>query len=183
MSRVGKYPVIVPDGVKVVVEGNLVKASGKLGELSQAFDADHVAVEINENKVVVTPKGETKMARALWGTTRANINVIVKGVSEGFSKNLELVGVGYKARVEGSNKLFRFAIGIIKGGCHAKMAGAIAACAIKKRCGVRLCPGAKDKGIAFFTADIDGLLQPTLVGRVALGIGTVIVQLGGNIRN
>ena len=105
MSRIGKYPVIVPEGVKVSIEGNVVKASGKLGELTQAFDTDHVAVEISENKVVVAPKMETKQARALWGTTRANINVIVKGVSEGFSKNLELVGVGYKARVEGSNKL------------------------------------------------------------------------------
>ena len=105
MSRIGKYPVIVPEGVKVSIEGNVIKASGKLGELTQAFDTDHVAVEISENKVVVAPKMETKQARALWGTTRANINVIVKGVSEGFSKNLELVGVGYKARVEGSNKL------------------------------------------------------------------------------
>ena len=93
MSRVGKYPVIVPEGVKVVVEGNLVKASGKLGELSHTFDADHIAVEVNENKVVVTPKLENKHSRALWGTTRANINCIVKGVHEGFSKNLELVGV------------------------------------------------------------------------------------------
>ena len=105
MSRIGKNPVIIPEGVKVSLEGNLVKASGKLGELSQSFDADHVTVEVKDNTVVVAPKGETKLARALWGTTRANINVIVKGVSEGFSKNLELVGVGYKARVEGSNKL------------------------------------------------------------------------------
>ncbi|MBE6444477.1 MAG: 50S ribosomal protein L6 [Alphaproteobacteria bacterium] len=105
MSRIGKYPVIVPEGVKVAIEGNVVKASGKLGELTQSFDADHVAVEIKDNTVVVSPKSETKQSRALWGTTRANINVIVKGVSEGYSKNLELVGVGYKARVEGSNKL------------------------------------------------------------------------------
>ncbi len=105
MSRVGKYPVIIPDGVKVTLEGNMVKVSGKLGELSQHFDANHINVEVKDNKIVVTPKVETQQARALWGTTRANINSIVKGVNEGFSKNLELVGVGYKARVEGSNKL------------------------------------------------------------------------------
>ena len=105
MSRVGKYPVIVPEGVNVAIEGNLVKASGKLGELSHTFDADHIAVELKDNKIVVTPKMETKHSRALWGTTRANINIIVKGVHDGFTKNLELVGVGYKARVEGSNKL------------------------------------------------------------------------------
>ncbi len=105
MSRIGKYPVIVPEGVKVSVEGNMVKVSGKLGELSHSFDVDHVAVEVKDNTVVVTPKAETKQARALWGTTRANINTIVKGVHDGFTKNLELVGVGYKARVEGSSKL------------------------------------------------------------------------------
>ena len=102
MSRVGKYPVIVPEGVTVAVENNLVKAKGKLGELSCHFDVDHIDVKLDGNKVVVTPKAETKQARALWGTTRANINTIVKGVHDGFTKNLELVGVGYKARVEGS---------------------------------------------------------------------------------
>ncbi len=105
MSRIGKYPVIVPEGVTVVVGENQVTAKGKLGELSHGYDADHISVELKDGKVVVTPKAETKQARALWGTTRANINTIVKGVSEGFTKNLELVGVGYKARVEGSNKL------------------------------------------------------------------------------
>lgn len=102
MSRVGKYPVIVPDGVNVAVTDGLVTAKGKLGELSHSYDADHIDVKIDGNHIVVTPKSEAKEARALWGTTRANINVIVKGVSEGFTKELELIGVGYKARVEGS---------------------------------------------------------------------------------
>lgn len=105
MSRVGKYPVVIPEGVTVEVKGNMVTAKGKLGELSHSFDEEHISVVLQDNKVVVTPKAEVKQARALWGTTRANINIIVKGVSEGFTKNLELVGVGYKARVEGSNKL------------------------------------------------------------------------------
>lgn len=105
MSRIGKYPVIVPDGVNVAIDNSLVSAKGKLGELSCHFDADHIEVKLDGNKVVVTPKSETKQARALWGTTRANINTIVKGVHEGFTKELELIGVGYKARVEGSNKL------------------------------------------------------------------------------
>lgn len=102
MSRVGKYPVIVPEGVNVAVANGLVTAKGKLGELSHSYDADHIDVKIDGNHIVVTPKSEAKEARALWGTTRANINVIVKGVSEGFTKELELIGVGYKARVEGS---------------------------------------------------------------------------------
>lgn len=104
MSRIGKYPVIVPDGVNVTVETNNVSVKGKNGELSCPYDADHVSVVVDGNNVVVTPKSETKQARSLWGTTRANINTLVKGVHDGFTKELELVGVGYKARVEG-NKL------------------------------------------------------------------------------
>ena len=102
MSRVGKYPVIVPDGVNVSIEAGNVLVKGKNGELSCHYDEDHVSVEMKEGKVVVSPKSETKESRALWGTTRANINTLVKGVSEGFTKELELIGVGYKARVEGT---------------------------------------------------------------------------------
>lgn len=102
MSRVGKYPVIVPEGVNVAITEGNVSVKGKNGELSCHYDADHVSVVMDGNKVVVSPKAETKQARALWGTTRANINTLVKGVHDGFTKELELVGVGYKARVEGS---------------------------------------------------------------------------------
>ena len=105
MSRIGKYPVIIPNGVTVTVENNVVTAKGKLGELSFTFDDNHVSAKLEENKVVVSPLSQSKEARALWGTTRAQINTLVKGVSEGFKKELELVGVGYKARVEGSHKL------------------------------------------------------------------------------
>ena len=105
MSRIGKYPVIVPNGVTVSIDNNVVTAKGKLGELSFAFDDSHVATKLEDNKVVVTPLSQSKQARALWGTTRAQINTLIKGVSEGFKKSLELVGVGYKARVEGSHKL------------------------------------------------------------------------------
>ncbi len=105
MSRIGKYPVIIPNGVTVTVENNVVTAKGKLGELSFTFDDNHVSAKLEENKVVVSPLSQSKEARALWGTTRAQINTLVKGVSEGFKKDLELVGVGYKARVEGSHKL------------------------------------------------------------------------------
>ena len=102
MSRVGKYPVIVPDGVSVSIEAGNVVVKGKNGELSCHYSEDHVSVEMKEGKVVVAPKSDSKESRALWGTTRANINTLVKGVSEGFTKELELIGVGYKARVEGT---------------------------------------------------------------------------------
>lgn len=105
MSRVGKYPVIIPNGVNVAINGNVVKASGKLGELSFAYDDSHVVAKLENNTVVVTPLSTSKQARTLWGTTRARINTMVKGVSEGFTKDMELIGVGYKARVEGTKKL------------------------------------------------------------------------------
>ena len=102
MSRVGKYPVIVPEGVNVVIENNVVKASGKLGELTYSFDASQVEATYENNKITVTPKSQSKLARTMWGTTRSRINGLVLGVNEGFAKQLELVGVGYKARVEGT---------------------------------------------------------------------------------
>ncbi|MBP5398969.1 MAG: 50S ribosomal protein L6 [Alphaproteobacteria bacterium] len=105
MSRVGKYPVVIPAGVEVKIENNTVIVKGKNGELSFSFDDSHVSTKLEENKIVVTPLSQSQQARALWGTTRAQINSIVKGVSEGFTKQLELIGVGYKARMEGSKKL------------------------------------------------------------------------------
>ena len=103
MSRVGKYPVVVPAGVELSINNNTVTAKGKLGELSYAFDDSHVSTKLEDGKVTVTPLSNSNTSRALWGTTRARINDLVKGVSEGFSKDMELVGVGYKARTEGKN--------------------------------------------------------------------------------
>lgn len=103
MSRVGKYPVVIPEGVNASVNGNVVNVKGKLGELSFTFDDSHVSVEVKEGKIVVTPHSESRTARTLWGTTRAQINSLVKGVSAGYSKSIELIGVGYKARMDGKN--------------------------------------------------------------------------------
>ena len=103
MSRVGKYPVVIPAGVELSINNNTVVAKGKLGQLSYSFDDSHVATKLEDGKVTVTPLSQSNTARALWGTTRARINDMVKGVSEGFTKDMELVGVGYKARVEGKN--------------------------------------------------------------------------------
>ena len=102
MSRIGKYPVVIPAGVTVEINNNVVTVKGKLGELSCSFDANHVSTKVEDGKVVVSPLSDNRTSRSLWGTTRANINTLVKGVNEGFYKNLELVGVGYKARMEGT---------------------------------------------------------------------------------
>ncbi len=100
MSRIGKNPVEIPSGVEVTLNGALVTAKGKLGQLS--FKAtDEVEMSVDDGKVWVKPCNESKQARALWGTTRARIQNLVQGVSEGFTKNLEITGVGYRAQVQG----------------------------------------------------------------------------------
>ncbi|PKU21865.1 50S ribosomal protein L6 [Telmatospirillum siberiense] len=100
MSRVGKYPVVVPNGVTVTVSGAEVSVKGKLG-VSALQIVDDVETTLDGNHVWVKPKAETKRARMMWGTTRALINNMVKGVSEGFTVNLEINGVGYRAAVQG----------------------------------------------------------------------------------
>ncbi|CCG07863.1 50S ribosomal protein L6 [Pararhodospirillum photometricum] len=101
MSRVGKYPVAVPQGVTVTVNDNVVVAKGKLGELRYEA-AEEVVTSLEENQIWVKPRGETKTARMQWGTTRARINNMIIGVTAGFTRKLEMVGVGYKAAVQGS---------------------------------------------------------------------------------
>ena len=100
MSRVGKYPVAVPSGVTVAITGRIVSAKGKLGELKLDL-TDEVDATMEDNQVVVKPRSESKRARTMWGTTRANINNMVKGVSQGFTRKLEINGVGYRAAVQG----------------------------------------------------------------------------------
>lgn len=102
MSRVGKYPVAIPSGVTVEVANDEIKAKGKLGELTAPMSAE-IDVLVEDNLVRVSPKRDTKKARAMWGTTRALVNNIVTGVSEGFTVELEINGVGYRAAVEGKD--------------------------------------------------------------------------------
>jgi len=100
MSRVGKYPVSVPSGVSVQITGTEFSAKGKNGE-SKLSLSDQVETSIDGNLIWVKPKSTSKTARMLWGTTRALINNVVKGVNDGFTVNLEINGVGYRASVEG----------------------------------------------------------------------------------
>ncbi|WP_159998206.1 50S ribosomal protein L6 [Roseomonas sp. 18066] len=102
MSRVGKYPVPVPAGVTVAVEGKTLTAKGKLGQLSLAL-TDAVEVEVADNQVAVKPLGSDRRARTLWGTTRSLINGMCIGVSTGFSKSMEITGTGYRAAIQGSD--------------------------------------------------------------------------------
>lgn len=102
MSRIGKHPVEVPSGVTVTVNGQEVIAKGKLGELTFVV-MDEVAVTLDDGKVTVAPKNDTRRARQMWATARTRINNLVVGVSEGYKKELEITGVGYRAAVKGSN--------------------------------------------------------------------------------
>ena len=102
MSRVGKKPVPVPSGVTANVSGTTINVKGPKGALSLVFD-DRVAVEMDKGEIKVDPKDESKAARALWGTTRANLNNIMTGVTKGFERKLEITGVGYRAAVQGKN--------------------------------------------------------------------------------
>ncbi|GAB6051390.1 50S ribosomal protein L6 [Magnetospira thiophila] len=102
MSRVGKNPVEVPGGVDVKIDGVTVTAKGKLGQLSMSF-TDDVAITQDGNQVSVTPRNETKRARKMWGTARAQIVNLVSGVSQGFTKKLAINGVGYRAQIRGKD--------------------------------------------------------------------------------
>lgn len=102
MSRVGKYPVELPAGVSMALAGNILTAKGKLGELKLAL-TDNVEAKVEDGKVSVTPKTKAAAARMMWGTTRANIANMVKGVSVGYAKTLEITGTGFRAAVNGPN--------------------------------------------------------------------------------
>ncbi|BDL39578.1 MAG: 50S ribosomal protein L6 [Methylorubrum extorquens] len=100
MSRVGKKPVPVPSGVTATVTGQTVKMKGSKGEL-QFVVPSQVVVEFKDGAVSVQPKDQSKQARSLWGTSRAQVANLVEGVSKGFEKKLEITGVGYRAAMAG----------------------------------------------------------------------------------
>jgi len=100
MSRIGKNPVAVPDGVTVDMAGRRVTAKGKLGELSLDL-VEEVEAVLEDQQITVRPVDESKRARAMWGLQRSLLNNLVTGVSEGFTVGLEINGVGYRAAVQG----------------------------------------------------------------------------------
>jgi len=102
MSRVGQKPVTVPDGTEVQIVDQLVRAKGKLGELSVTLPRE-VAVSQEDNLIWVKPREEGKRADSMWGTSQALLTNLVTGVSEGYSKTLDITGVGYRAAVQGKN--------------------------------------------------------------------------------
>jgi large subunit ribosomal protein L6 len=100
MSRVGKKPIEIPAGVTVTNENNFVTVKGPKGELSRAFNQD-IQIVIEENVITISRPSEAKEHRALHGTTRAVLANMVEGVSKGFERSLDLIGVGYRAAKQG----------------------------------------------------------------------------------
>jgi len=100
MSRIGKNPVAIPEGVAVELAGQTLTAKGRLGMLSLVV-SDEVTATIADGVVTIAPNNDTKRARAMWGTIRALVNNMVTGVATGFTRNLDINGVGYRAAVQG----------------------------------------------------------------------------------
>ena len=102
MARIGKIPVTLPKGVTVTINNNEVTVKGPKGQLSETFSPD-ISIVLEDNQVKVSRPSDQRHHRAMHGLVRALINNMVVGVSTGFSKNLEIEGVGYRAQMEGSN--------------------------------------------------------------------------------
>jgi large subunit ribosomal protein L6 len=102
MSRIGKKAVAIPSGVSARLDGRTLAVKGAKGELKFAPPED-VSVEVDGNAVKVSPRTQSKRARAMWGMSRSTIQNLVAGVTKGFEKKLEITGVGYKAAVAGKN--------------------------------------------------------------------------------
>jgi large subunit ribosomal protein L6 len=102
MSRIGNKPVALPDGVEIRIEGSSVTVKGSRGELSRSFH-DRIGFEVEDGVVTLTRPDDERESRALHGLSRALLNNMVVGVSDGFRKELEIHGVGYRAALRGSD--------------------------------------------------------------------------------
>lgn len=103
MSRIGLKPIEIPAGVEVKLDANHVSVKGPKGELSKTLD-ENMIIKVEDNTITVERPNEEKLTRSLHGTTRSLISNMVEGVSKGFQKELEIIGVGYRAQMQG-NKL------------------------------------------------------------------------------
>ncbi|GAA4040836.1 50S ribosomal protein L6 [Parerythrobacter jejuensis] len=100
MSRIGKKPVAIPSGVTANVEGNTLSVKGPKGTLSMGL-SDQIDYKVEGDEIQVNPANDTKLARSYWGMHRTLVSNLVEGVTDGFSKTLEISGVGYRASAQG----------------------------------------------------------------------------------
>jgi len=106
MSRIGKKPIQIPEGVEVKIEGKKIIVKGPGGELNKEFPSE-IKIEVKDGRILVLPQIETKKTNALWGLTRALIANMVKGITEGYEKKLEIEGLGFRANLEGDNLVLK----------------------------------------------------------------------------
>src|SRR5512147_78658 len=106
MSRVGKHPVVIPSGVTVTVDGQRVRAEGRLGTLDRTLMRE-VVVTRQDGNISVKPRDDSLRARMMWGTARTLVANLVEGVSQGFARKLEITGIGYRAQVQGKTLILQ----------------------------------------------------------------------------
>ena len=104
MSRVGKAPITIPDGLSVEISDDMIKVSGKQGELTQQIP-EGIDIQVEDSVITVERADDSLQQRSLHGLARALVNNMVEGVSNGFMKELNIVGVGYRAQAKGTNAL------------------------------------------------------------------------------
>jgi len=102
MSRIGKQPVAIPDGVTAEINGSELSVKGTKGALTMTLIED-ISYKIEDGSILVKPANDTKRARAYWGMQRTFVANLIEGVSEGYTKVLEITGVGYRAQMQGKN--------------------------------------------------------------------------------
>lgn len=155
MSRIGKKPVPIPDKVKVDVKDHSIHVEGPKGRISKAF-AEVVKLSVNDqNQIVVTPLEETRFARAMYGTARSIISGMIKGVTVGYAKDLEIQGVGFKANVKGKQ------LDLALGYSHPILFNIPEGVKITVTDGVRLkVEGADKQLVGAVTAEIRGFYPP-----------------------
>jgi large subunit ribosomal protein L6 len=108
MSRIGKQPITIPDGVKIYVDGSVVRAEGPKGKLAQPIPTG-ISAAIDNKQLLIKRGDDSRTARAIHGLTRALVANMVAGVKDGFERKLEIVGIGYRAQMQG--KSIQFALG------------------------------------------------------------------------
>ena len=102
MSRIGKRPVAIPSGVTAAIEGNMLSVKGPKGTLTLGM-RDEIAYAVEDGQISVKPANDGKTARAFWGMQRTLVSNLVEGVTQGFTKTLDITGVGYRAQAQGKN--------------------------------------------------------------------------------
>ena len=102
MSRIGKKPITIPDGVEVKLDGKNLSVKGPKGQLSRELPVG-IELQIDKTQIIVSTTGKDKASRSLWGTMRMHVYNMVQGVSLGFTKQLQIEGIGYRANLEGEN--------------------------------------------------------------------------------